>query len=90
MAQGGTIRHEIFRGDGIKAATIVVDGAWIDLVKTQNWPCLPQEFITLFMNSPKSEDYIEETCQNKNKTKWNSKINLKQAVADSKTIAITT
>ena len=30
-----SIRHEIFRGDGIKAAIIYADGAWIDMEKTK-------------------------------------------------------
>ena len=57
-----TIRHEIFRGDGIKAAIVIVDGAWIDLQK-RKLAVLPQEFIPLFMNSPKSEDFIEEPAK---------------------------
>jgi acyl-CoA thioester hydrolase len=59
-----TIRHELFRGDGIKAATIIVDGAWIDLIK-RKLGVLPQEFNTLFMASPKGEDYIQDPVKAK-------------------------
>jgi len=54
-----SIRHEIFRGDGVKAATIIVDGAWIDTVK-RKLAILPAELSGLFMKTPKSEDYVEE------------------------------
>jgi acyl-CoA thioester hydrolase len=54
-----TIRHEIFRGDGIKAAIIIADGAWIDLEK-RKLAILPAELTQLFMNSPKGEDYVED------------------------------
>jgi acyl-CoA thioester hydrolase len=60
-----TMRHEIFRSDGIKAATIIVEGAWIDLEKRKLAP-LPAELMQYFMNSPKGEDYIEELVKPKN------------------------
>jgi len=59
-----TIRHEIFRSDGIKAAIIIADGAWIDLEK-RKLAILPTELTNLFMNSPKGEDYIEEQSKPK-------------------------
>jgi len=60
-----TIRHEIFRSDGIKAAIIIADGAWIDLEK-RKLAVLPSELTELFMKSPKGEDYLEEQAKPKN------------------------
>ncbi|WP_461452109.1 acyl-CoA thioesterase [Mucilaginibacter sp.] len=59
-----TMRHEVFRSDGIKAATIIVDGAWIDLEK-RKLAALPAELMIHFMNSPKGDDYIEERVKPK-------------------------
>ncbi|MDB5112004.1 MAG: hypothetical protein JWR67_3118 [Mucilaginibacter sp.] len=58
------IRHEIFRSDGIKAAIINVDGAWIDMEK-RKLAELPEELSTLFMMTPRSSDYIEEAAKEK-------------------------
>lgn len=55
-----SIRHEIYRGDGIKAAIINVDGAWIDLEKRKLCK-LPDDISELFMQADRSADYIEET-----------------------------
>ena len=60
-----TIRHEIFRSDGIKAAIIIADGAWIDLEK-RKLAVLPSELTELFMKSPNGEDYLEEQAKPKN------------------------
>lgn len=54
-----SIRHEIFRGDGIKAAIIITDGAWIDMEK-RKITALPSALLELFMHSPKADDYVEE------------------------------
>ncbi|MDB5008647.1 MAG: hypothetical protein JWP45_3040 [Mucilaginibacter sp.] len=54
-----SIRHEIFRGDGIKAAIINVDGAWIDLEK-RKLTILPKALSDLFMVTPRSTDYVED------------------------------
>jgi acyl-CoA thioester hydrolase len=59
-----TIRHEIRRRDGIKAAIIITDGAWIDMEK-RKLAELPKELSELFMSSPKSHDYIEEQPKSK-------------------------
>ena len=59
-----TMRHEIFRSDGIKAATIIVEGAWIDLEK-RKLAALPAELMEHFMNSPKGHDYMEEQAKPK-------------------------
>jgi acyl-CoA thioester hydrolase len=57
-----TIRHELFRGDGIKAAIVIVDGAWIDMDK-RKLAILPEELSRLFMTTPKSSDYVEDAAK---------------------------
>ncbi|MEN0055383.1 MAG: acyl-CoA thioesterase [Mucilaginibacter sp.] len=54
------IRHEVFRGDGIKAAIITAHGAWIDMEK-RKLAVLPAALSSLFMKAPRTEDYVEET-----------------------------
>ena len=54
-----SIRHEIFRSDGIKAAIVDVDGAWIDMEK-RKLAILPQELSEMFMQTPRSAGYILE------------------------------
>jgi len=54
-----SIRHELFRGDGVKAAIIDVDGAWIDMEK-RRLTILPPQLNELFKQSPHSADYIED------------------------------
>lgn len=54
-----SIRHEIYRGDGVKAAIINVEGAWIDIEK-RKLAILPAELSELFAGAPKSEDYVLE------------------------------
>ncbi len=51
-----TIQHEILRGDGVHAATINVDGAWLDLEK-RKLAEINEEIATLFNALPKSENY---------------------------------
>lgn len=50
--------HQIFNKDGKLAAEIKVYGAWIDLVK-RKLTSLPQEFVTIFKNLPKTENFKE-------------------------------
>ncbi|WDF53881.1 acyl-CoA thioesterase [Mucilaginibacter sp. KACC 22063] len=59
-----SIRHEIYRGDDVKAAIINVDGAWIDMDK-RKLTLLPEELSALFAASPRSSDYVEETVKPK-------------------------
>ncbi|UCJ10154.1 acyl-CoA thioesterase [Chitinophaga pendula] len=55
-----TIRNEIFRSDGVKAAVITVEGAWLD-TERRKIITLPPDLNNLFMAVPKSEDFtIEE------------------------------
>jgi acyl-CoA thioester hydrolase len=63
-----SFRHEVYRGDGIKAAVILVQGAWIDTVKRKLTP-LPLELSQLFIKAPKSADYAEERPKTENQNK---------------------
>ena len=59
-----SFRQELYRSDGIKAAIINVDGAWIDTEK-RKLTILPSELISLFGNIPRSHDYVEEIPERK-------------------------
>jgi acyl-CoA thioester hydrolase len=59
-----SIRHEIYRGDDIKAAIVNVDGAWLDLGK-RKLTRLPEELSKLFIAAPRSEDFAEEISKEK-------------------------
>lgn len=48
--------HEMFREDGIKAATITVDGAWIDLMK-RKLTAPPTNVAELFLNIPRDSKF---------------------------------
>jgi acyl-CoA thioester hydrolase len=54
-----SIRSVLFREDGVKAAVILVDGAWMDLVK-RKMTGLENELLELFMDAPKSKDFLME------------------------------
>ena len=54
-----SFRQEIFRGDGIQAALINVDGAWIDTAQ-RKLAALPEEWANKFWEIPKSSDFIED------------------------------
>jgi acyl-CoA thioester hydrolase len=51
--------QEIFREDGVKAAQINTDGAWID-TDTRKLTILPTELLHRFKSIPRSEDFTEE------------------------------
>jgi len=51
------IRHEIFKQNGVKAADVFVEGAWIDTVK-RKLTALEGELLEIFMQSPKSKDFF--------------------------------
>ncbi|MCC9137714.1 acyl-CoA thioesterase [Pontibacter silvestris] len=55
-----SIRHEIYRGDGVKAAVVNVDGAWIDIVK-RKLTVLPEDLAQKFSHLPKSDDFEDIT-----------------------------
>lgn len=52
------IRHELFKEDGVKAAVIIVEGAWIDVLK-RKLATLPEELADHFMHIPRSADFEE-------------------------------
>lgn len=54
-----SIRHEVFREDGVKSAIINVDGAWLNMVE-RKLGGLPEEFAEKFHQMTKSEDYVLE------------------------------
>ncbi|MDB5155179.1 MAG: hypothetical protein JWR54_3930 [Mucilaginibacter sp.] len=53
------IRHDLYRRDGVKAATVTAEGAWID-IKKRKLALLPIELSRMFMKVPRSSDYVEE------------------------------
>ncbi|MDJ1479588.1 thioesterase family protein [Cytophagaceae bacterium YF14B1] len=55
MSRWSFTQH-MYRSDGVKAATIHVDGAWMDVVK-RKLTVLPEEFIQRLNELPKSEDF---------------------------------
>jgi len=59
-----TIRHEIYRADGTKAAIVNAEGAWIDTEK-RKLTLLPVELSSLFLSSPRSDDYTEDVPKSK-------------------------
>ncbi|CAN5385378.1 hypothetical protein BH09BAC6_BH09BAC6_25000 [soil metagenome] len=59
-----SIRHDLYRGDGVKAAVIIADGAWIDMEK-RKLAVLPKELSQMFMKAPLSRDYEEDIIKPK-------------------------
>lgn len=55
-----SVRHEIYRKDGIKSAVVNVDGAWID-TKLRKLTALSDEMMQKFMSLPRSEDFTDAT-----------------------------
>ena len=53
-----SIRHEMFKADGVKAAVIIVEGAWIDVLK-RKLATLPEELAAHFMQIKRSADFEE-------------------------------
>jgi acyl-CoA thioester hydrolase len=51
--------QDIYRGDGIKAAVVNTDGAWIDIEK-RKLTTLPEEIMDKFKTIPRSEHFVEE------------------------------
>ncbi|WP_192820560.1 thioesterase family protein [Rufibacter sp. LB8] len=58
-----SIKHELYRQDGIKACIILVDGAWMDLAQ-RKLTALPADFSQQFLDLPKSEDFVLEQAKN--------------------------
>ncbi|MDH5546617.1 MAG: thioesterase family protein [Gammaproteobacteria bacterium] len=59
-----TFVHEITREDGNLAATISVDGAWIDIQK-RKIVGLPEEFLAALKDLPKTGDFAYEEDEKK-------------------------
>ncbi|MEN5232686.1 thioesterase family protein [Sphingobacterium faecium] len=53
-----SFRHLVFKADGTKSATVIVDGAWLDLEKRKLTP-IPNEWSHFIAKIPKSKDYEE-------------------------------
>lgn len=55
-----SFRQEIYKQDGVKAAVVNVDGAWID-ISLRKLSKLPEELMSAFLNKvPRSEDFVLE------------------------------
>lgn|SRR5690606_17348911 len=54
-----SFRHEIYRQDDTKCATIIVDGAWLDL-KLRKLTTLPVDWKPMVEAIPKAADYQED------------------------------
>ncbi|MFD2245718.1 acyl-CoA thioesterase [Pontibacter ruber] len=52
------IRHELFKEDGVKAAVILVEGAWIDTLK-RKLAVLPEDLAEHFAQLPRTADFEE-------------------------------
>lgn len=48
--------HEIFKEDGVKAAEIIVDGAWLDL-EARKLGTPPEKLLEVMNRMPKSENF---------------------------------
>ncbi|MHA6249572.1 acyl-CoA thioesterase [Pontibacter sp. CAU 1760] len=53
-----SIRHIVYREDGLRAAVVTVDGAWLDVEK-RKLTVLPPDLVEKFASIPKSIDYEE-------------------------------
>ena len=51
-----SFQQEIYRGDGVKAAIVRVDGAWMDL-KTRKLTALPDVYKEKFEHLPKTDNF---------------------------------
>jgi acyl-CoA thioester hydrolase len=52
------IRHEILKSDGVKAAVVTVEGAWLDTEKRKVVPA-PPALQRVMAQFPRSEDFVE-------------------------------
>lgn len=81
-----SFRQEIYRQDGVKAAIINVDGAWIDLEK-RKLGSLPENLAKAFLSRiPKSTDFVFDEPK-KTDSSMNLEDKFQQAQADSKTLS---
>lgn len=59
-----SFRQELYRSDGIQAAVISVDGAWIDM-QARKLTALPAGWADKFLHIPKSSDFVLEPLPEK-------------------------
>ena len=81
-----SFQQAIYRGDGIQAAQINVQGAWIDIEK-RKLTGLPAEWAEKFMHIPKTKDFIlEDVPERKNESikDKNTMTELEQKLEDAK------
>ncbi|MFD1769021.1 acyl-CoA thioesterase [Sphingobacterium suaedae] len=55
-----SFRHEIYKENNVKAATVNVDGAWLDLIN-RKLTTIPEEWIPIIAHIPKADDYHESS-----------------------------
>lgn len=53
-----SFRHEIFKQNGVRAAVVVVDGAWMNLVE-RKLTAVPEAWLPVLDNIPRADDYVE-------------------------------
>lgn len=53
-----SFRHTIFKENGVLAAEINVDGAWLDL-STRKLTTIPEDWKNILAKTPQSDDYTE-------------------------------
>lgn len=53
-----SFRHQVIKSDGVIAAVVNVDGAWLDLV-ARKLTTLPEHWKPILQNIPKTSDYTE-------------------------------
>ena len=76
----------LYRGDGIQAAQINVQGAWVDMTK-RKLTGLPPEFAIKFLDIPKTNDFVLEDVPEKKVEPIKDKhtmTNLEQSFEDAK------
>lgn len=53
-----SFKHIIYKYNGVKAAEVNVDGAWLDLAQ-RKLTDIPSDWYSVLQNIPKSENYLE-------------------------------
>lgn len=54
-----SFRHIVYKEDGVKAAVVVVDGAWMD-ISARKLTVIPSEWQVYIDQIPKSDDFVLE------------------------------
>ncbi len=53
-----SFRHEVIKENGVRAAVVVVDGAWMNLLE-RKLTSVPDNWLSVLDKIPRSEDYVE-------------------------------